>query len=235
MYRQFYNLRLNPFNIEPDPEFLWLGEKHRKGLAALQYGILENMGFILLTGDVGTGKTVLLHQLRKTLPAQVKVAVIQDPGIDVLDLYRILSEDFEITGRFEGKAIFLIQFKRFLIDAYAAQQQVLIIIDEASMVDVPLMAHLLAGVPPTARLILVGDVHQLPSVGPGNVLRDVIASAIVPVVELTDIHRQARASRIVTSAHAINAGQLPELAPPARESDFYFVERTTPEGSRLSL
>jgi type II secretory pathway predicted ATPase ExeA len=131
MYRQFYNLRLNPFNIEPDPEFLWLGEKHRKGLAALQYGILENMGFILLTGDVGTGKTVLLHQLRKTLPAQVKVAVIQDPGIDVLDLYRILSEDFEITGRFEGKAIFLIQFKRFLIDAYAAQQQVLIIIDEA--------------------------------------------------------------------------------------------------------
>jgi general secretion pathway protein A len=131
MYRQFYNLRLNPFKIEPDPEFLWLGEKHREGLATLQYGILESKGFILLTGDVGTGKTVLLHQLRKTLPAQVKVAVIQDPGIEVLDLYRILSEDFEITGRFEGKANFLIQFKRFLIDAYAAQQQLLIIIDEA--------------------------------------------------------------------------------------------------------
>jgi exodeoxyribonuclease V alpha subunit len=103
------------------------------------------------------------------------------------------------------------------------------------MVDVPLMAHLLAGVPPTARLILVGDVHQLPSVGPGNVLRDVIASAIVPVVELTDIHRQARASRIVTSAHAINAGRMPELATSARESDFYFVERTTPEETRDTI
>jgi general secretion pathway protein A len=99
MYRQFYNLRLNPFKIEPDPEFLWLGEKHREGLATLQYGILENKGFILLTGDVGTGKTVLLHQLRKTLPAQVKVAVIQDPGIEVLDLS--VSRIFEITGRFE--------------------------------------------------------------------------------------------------------------------------------------
>lgn len=131
MYRQFYNLRLNSFKIEPDPEFLWLGEKHREGIATLQYGILETKGFILLTGDVGTGKTVLSHQLRKTLPAQVKVSVIQDPGIEVLDLYRILSEDFEITGLFEGKANFLKQFKRFLIDAYAAKQQLLIIIDEA--------------------------------------------------------------------------------------------------------
>ena len=144
MYRQFYNLRLNPFKIEPDPEFLWLGEKHREGLATLQYGILENMGFILLTGDVGTGKTVLLHQLRKTLPAQVKVAVVQDPGIEVLDLYRFLSEDFEITDRLEGKANFLIQFKRFLIDAYAAQQQVLIIIDEAHRLSCELLDEIRA-------------------------------------------------------------------------------------------
>ena len=131
MYRQFYNLRLNPFKIEPDPEFLWLGEKHREGLATLQYGILENMGFILLTGDVGTGKTVLLHQLRKTLPAQVRVAVIQDPGITVLDLYRILFAEFQFGDRFAGKADFLIRFKRFVFDAYALQHQVLIIIDEA--------------------------------------------------------------------------------------------------------
>jgi exodeoxyribonuclease V alpha subunit len=103
------------------------------------------------------------------------------------------------------------------------------------MVDTPLMAHLLAGLPPAARLILVGDVHQLPSVGPGNVLSDIIASGKVPVVELTEIHRQARASRIVTSAHAVNAGRMPELGVSAQESDFYFVERTTPEQARDTI
>jgi general secretion pathway protein A len=131
MYRQFYNLRLNPFRFEPDPEFLWLGKKHREGLARLRYGILENKGFILLTGDVGTGKTIFLQQLRKTLPTNVKVAVIRNPGIETLDIYRILSADFEIADRFEGKADFLIQFKRFLIDVDAAQQKLLIIVEEA--------------------------------------------------------------------------------------------------------
>lgn len=131
MYRQFYNLRLNPFSFEPDPEFLWLGKKHREGLARIRYGILENKGFILLTGDVGAGKTIFLQQLRKTLPTNVKVAFIRNPGIEVLDIYRILSVDFEIADRFEGKADFLIQFKRFLIDVYAAQQKLLIIVEEA--------------------------------------------------------------------------------------------------------
>jgi general secretion pathway protein A len=131
MYRQFYNLRLNPFSFQPDPEFLWLGKKHREGLARLRYGILENKGFILLTGDVGTGKTIFLQQLRKTLPTYVKVAFIRNPGIEALDIYRILSADFEIADRFEGKADFLIQFKRFLIDVYAAQQKLLIIVEEA--------------------------------------------------------------------------------------------------------
>ena len=109
------------------------------------------------------------------------------------------------------------------------EQTDLVVVDEASMVDTPLMAHLLAGIPRTARLILVGDVHQLPSVGPGNVLGDIIASEAVPVVELTDIHRQARASRIVTSAHAVNAGEMPVIDPADADSDFYFVERATPE------
>lgn len=131
MYRQFYNLRLNPFRFEPDPEFLWLGKNHRQGLARLRYGILENKGFILLTGDVGTGKTIFLQQLRKTLPTNIKVAAIRNPGIEALDIYRILSADFEIADRVEGKADFLIQFKRFLIDVDAAQQKLLIIVEEA--------------------------------------------------------------------------------------------------------
>ena len=131
MYRQYYNMRLSPFRIEPDPDFLWLGEKHLEGLATLQYAILENKGFLLLTGDVGTGKTVLLHHLKKNLPGQVKVATITDPGLETLDLYRILSSDFRIDSCFNGKADFLIQFKKFLHNVYSSQQQLLIIIDEA--------------------------------------------------------------------------------------------------------
>lgn len=131
MYRQYYNLRLSPFTVEPDPDFLWLGEKHLEGLSTLQYAIQENKGFLLLTGDVGTGKTVLIHQLRKNLPPHIKVAFLQDPGIETLDLYRILSSEFEIGGRFEGKARFLIQFKKFLYVTYALHQQLLIVIDEA--------------------------------------------------------------------------------------------------------
>jgi general secretion pathway protein A len=131
MYRQYYNMRLSPFSIEPDPDFLWLGEKHLEGLATLHYAILENKGFLLLTGDVGTGKTVLLHHLKKNLPGQVKVATIADPGIEILDLYRILSSDFQSSSCFHGKADFLIQFKKFLHNAYTSQNQLLIIIDEA--------------------------------------------------------------------------------------------------------
>jgi exodeoxyribonuclease V alpha subunit len=113
----------------------------------------------------------------------------------------------------------------------------MVIVDEASMIDTLLMAHLLAGIPRSARLILVGDVHQLPSVGPGNILGDIITSGVVPVAELTDIHRQARSSRIVTSAHAVNNGRLPELdvADGDGDSDFYFVPRPDPEQARDTI
>jgi type II secretory pathway predicted ATPase ExeA/outer membrane protein OmpA-like peptidoglycan-associated protein len=131
VYRQYYNLSLSPFKVEPDPEFLWLGEKHMEGLSALQYAIQENKGFLLLTGDVGTGKTVLIHHLRNNLPPHIKVAFIQDPGIETLDLYRILSSEFKIGRRFEGKANFLAQFKKFLYVTYALHEQLLVIIDEA--------------------------------------------------------------------------------------------------------
>jgi exodeoxyribonuclease V alpha subunit len=100
----------------------------------------------------------------------------------------------------------------------------LVVIDEASMVDVPLMAALLEAMPPHAALVLVGDVDQLPSVGPGKVLADVIDSGVVPVARLTEIFRQAEESRIVVNAHRINHGELPEPPPPGELADFYLVE-----------
>jgi exodeoxyribonuclease V alpha subunit len=101
-------------------------------------------------------------------------------------------------------------------------------VDEVSMVDVPLMCALLRAVPKHACVVLVGDVDQLPSVGPGSVLGDLIASGVVPVARLTEIFRQAGQSWIVRAAHAIKHGHLPEPAPAGGDGDFYFVEADSP-------
>src|SRR6202043_2390141 len=101
----------------------------------------------------------------------------------------------------------------------------LLVVDEASMVDVPLMASLMKALPLRSGLVLVGDVDQLPSVGPGQVLADIISSKAVPVARLTEVFRQAAQSRIVVNAHRVNRGQMPELEVSANEgADFFFVE-----------
>jgi len=105
----------------------------------------------------------------------------------------------------------------------------LLVIDEASMVDVMLMQALIKAVPATAALLIVGDIDQLPSVGPGQVLADIISSGAIPVVRLTEVFRQAAQSRIITTAHRINQGIIPDLSPPGNDSDFYFVQAEEPE------
>ena len=111
----------------------------------------------------------------------------------------------------------------------------LLVVDETSMVDVTLMANLLRALPPKASLLLVGDIDQLPSVGPGMVLRHVIESKVVPVVRLTEVFRQAAHSRIITNAHRINEGQMPEIPTKGRESDFFFIDRDEPEQISATL
>jgi len=98
-----------------------------------------------------------------------------------------------------------------------------LIVDECSMIDIMLMYNLLKAVPDTMTLILVGDIDQLPSVGAGNVLRDIIESECFPVVRLTKIFRQARTSRIIINAHRINAGKAPDLSN-GKQSDFFFID-----------
>jgi exodeoxyribonuclease V alpha subunit len=103
------------------------------------------------------------------------------------------------------------------------------------MVDVTLIANLLRALPPKASLLLVGDIDQLPAVGPGMVLRHVIESKVLPVVRLTEVFRQAAHSRIITNAHRINEGQMPEIPTQGRESDFFFVDRDEPEQIAATL
>jgi general secretion pathway protein A len=131
MYQSFYNLKTKPFQITTDPKFLWLGEKHKEALATLKYGILENKGFLLLTGDVGTGKTVLIHGLMKLIDVSAIVAAVPDPGLSTLDFFNFLSEEFEMNRRFDSKGAFLIHLKHFLYKASAADKKVLLIVDES--------------------------------------------------------------------------------------------------------
>jgi exodeoxyribonuclease V alpha subunit len=109
-----------------------------------------------------------------------------------------------------------------------------LIVDECSMIDVILMNSLLKAVPSHMRLILVGDIDQLPSVGAGNVLRDIIDSGVVPVIRLTRIFRQAQSSRIITNAHKVNQGVFPDISN-GRDSDFFFVRQEDPEAAAREI
>ena len=131
MYLNFYRLNSKPFQITTDPRFLWLGEKHSEALATLKYGILEDKGFLLLTGDVGTGKTALIKLLVKSIDISAIVATIPDPGLEAADFFNILAEEFKMDRRFASKGDFLIYFKQFLLKAHTTDRKVLLIIDEA--------------------------------------------------------------------------------------------------------
>lgn len=130
MYQSFYQLQQKPFQITTDPAFLWLGQKHREALATLKYGVMENKGFLLLTGDVGTGKTTLVNALVKTLDERVLTAMIADPGLSRFDFYRMVARAFGIAGEIRNKSDFLEGFSRFLYTAHADNRTVLLIIDE---------------------------------------------------------------------------------------------------------
>jgi exodeoxyribonuclease V alpha subunit len=181
---------------------------------------------LVMTGGPGVGKTTLVNSLLAVLSSRKVPTALAAPtgraarrlaeatGREARTLHRLLEADPRSGG-----------FKRDESNPIDCE---LLVVDESSMVDVPLLFALLKAVPPTAALVLVGDVDQLPSVGPGQVLRDIIDSGAVPVVRLREVFRQAAASRIVRSAHRVNEGQLPELG--AEEgSDFYFVETAEPE------
>ena len=142
MYLTHYNLREKPFSISPDPKFLWLGEKHQEALAIMKYGILEDKGFLLLTGAVGTGKTALINALVHIIESAALVAAVPDPGLNSLDFFNYLSEEFEMKRTFDTKGDFLIYFKQFLHEAYRDQRKVLLIIDEAQRLNHELLEQI---------------------------------------------------------------------------------------------
>src|SRR5689334_15401986 len=221
--------------IDADKALPWVEQKTGLALAesqgeAVRLALASKV--LVVTGGPGVGKTTLVNSILKVLVAKgTKVALAaptgraakrlrESTGLDASTIHRLLETDPKTGG-----------FKR---DEGHPLGCDLLVVDEASMVDVPLTHALLKAVPQRAALLLVGDVDQLPSVGPGQVLADVIASGAVPVVRLTEVFRQAARSRIVTNAHRINRGQMPDLGRDPG-GDFHFVACSGPEDGVAKL
>lgn len=131
MYLSYYNLNDWPFQINSDPRFLWLGEKHKEALSTLIYGVQDRRAFLLLTGDVGTGKTTLVNSLLEKLDESVLVGNITDPKLELLGFLNVAAMSLGIPGKSDAKEDFLSRFARFLNEKYAEGKYVLLIIDEA--------------------------------------------------------------------------------------------------------
>jgi general secretion pathway protein A len=131
MYNEYYGLLRPPFEMTPDPSFLYLGEAHREGLATLVYGVKSGKGFVMLTGEVGTGKTTLVHALLGQLDSQTRSAFIFNPRLNPLDFFRILFEELEIEAQGRTKAEYLLTLNQFLIERLEKNEKTLLIVDEA--------------------------------------------------------------------------------------------------------
>ena len=216
--------------IDPDKALPWIEKRTGMILAPSQRDAIALAlcsKVTVITGGPGVGKTTIVNAILKILEAKRVQLLLCAPtgraakrmteatGMEAKTIHRLLEFDPKAFG-----------FKR---DEENPLECDLVVVDESSMVDVLLMQSLLKAVPDTSALLIVGDIDQLPSVGPGQLLADMIASDAVPVVRLTEVFRQAAQSRIIAAAHQINQGRIPDLGQAEGPTDFYFVPAADPE------
>lgn len=216
--------------IDADRALPWVEQKTGLSLAESQAEAIRlalQSKVMVITGGPGVGKTTIVNSILRILAAKnvklllcaptVRAAkrMTEATSLEAKTIHRLLEFDPKTFG-----------FKRNEDNPLECD---LLVIDESSMFDVLLMQSLTKAVPTAAALLIVGDIDQLPSVGPGQVLADIIGSGTVPVLRLTKVFRQAAQSKFITTAHAINTGRLPDLTSPTGETDFYFVPAVDPE------
>jgi len=217
--------------LNPEKAVAWLRGKLPFKLAPLQEQAVRKAlteKILIITGGPGTGKTTLIRAVLAVFrQMDARICLAAPTG-------RAAKRLSEATRHPAATLHRLLEYSPHLGGFQRNEQRPLtadlVIVDEASMLDVLLMHHLLKAIPSQATLVLVGDVDQLPAVGPGNVLLDTIASQKFAVVRLTEIFRQARQSQIVTNAHLVREGMFPRLrTDPESPQDFYFIEKDEPE------
>ena len=163
MYCEHYGLLKRPFEMTPDPSFLYLGEAHREGLATLLYGIQSRKGFVVLTGEVGTGKTTLLHALLGQLDSDTESAFLFNPRLDTLDFFAILFDELGIGTPCETKGEYLLALNRFLLSRLEKNQVTILIIDEAQnlspemLEEIRLLSNLETATSKLIQIMLVGQ------------------------------------------------------------------------------
>jgi len=217
--------------IDSEKAIQWVQEKLSITLADKQIEAVQMPAenkVMVITGGPGTGKTTIINAILKIFSTiKTRIMLAAPTG-------RAAKRMSEATGH-EAKTIHRMLEYNMRKGGFQKNEESpldcdLLIIDEASMIDMLLMHHLLKAIPVAATFIMVGDVNQLPSVGAGNVLKDIIDSSIIPVVQLNEIFRQAKESSIIVNAHKINEGIIPNLkASPEKLDDFYFIEQEEPE------
>ncbi len=142
MYLSYYSLDKKPFQLNTDPKFLWLGEKHKEALATLKYGVIDQKGFLLVSGDVGTGKTTLINALLESVEEDTLVANITDPALDLIEFFNFVALSFNIPKKFDCKIDFIVYFSQFLKKVYSENRSVLLIIDEVHRLSKDVLEHI---------------------------------------------------------------------------------------------
>jgi general secretion pathway protein A len=163
MYEEFYGLKERPFTLIPDPDYLYLSPQHKLAKAYLEYGISQRVGFVVLTGEIGAGKTTLIKSLIKNYSGNHRLGVLYQTSVGAEDLLELLLQEFEVRGRFTSRAARLAAFNQFLLTAYSRREHVVLMVDEAqnlgpeALEELRLLSNLQAGRDPLLQVILVGQ------------------------------------------------------------------------------